>query len=564
MERRSQEGEKQPSGQTQKSASSNRGSRIRDLDAHQRQLCEQQHDLDHHPWKRIKKSSAENLLQQDKIQSQASSSNQETFLRQHEVQAEILQNVDQDISRYQKELEVHKSTLKEFQKELEASCNKLKQFDEQERDELKALHKQCEQASTEYRQLRSDPQRYQEELKKIDDAVNPLLEKLIFIQKGMINIQKEQREIYAKIQEETIELDKQDSSTHQLLDEGEKRLTTLAEGLSTFIAEQASLRKKMQITSINPIDRVYIKRKKLNDRSKKVCKEFKCFLGQELPKYSLTEAERKGPVTIPRQLQQKRTEITQLYEEAQKTQELVSFDLERSPGAQKLVADIRQLYEDTNNILDEFKKYCERLVTCSKELHKEMETYLKHIKELKELFKDYNPYYSMECVISREDVDIDFTRPMSCGIKTARRGLSKLGIDIHSEVTEEKIAELVKYDRIKGVHLRNISQAYQHYGFDYIYKEELVSIDDIENITKHGHDINVRICKPSTEGHFLLIEGVTRAENDYLVTFYDPNDSKKVALSYKELEKVLTGHYVLPSEEQMQTLEPILKRQQMH
>lgn len=70
----------------------------------------------------------------------------------------------------------------------------------------------------------------------------------------------------------------------------------------------------------------------------------------------------------------------------------------------------------------------------------------------------------------------------------------------------------------------------------------------------------VIVKRPGMGVHSLLIEKVTRTENAYHVTFYDPYDNKIVTLPYKELEKVLTGHYTLPSKEQMKTREPILKR----
>lgn len=47
----------------------------------------------------------------------------------------------------------------------------------------------------------------------------------------------------------------------------------------------------------------------------------------------------------------------------------------------------------------------------------------------------------------------------------------------------------------------------------------------------------------------------------YKVTFYDFAGGGLVTLPYKELEKILTGRYILPSEEQVKTKEPILKAQ---
>lgn len=118
-----------------------------------------------------------------------------------------------------------------------------------------------------------------------------------------------------------------------------------------------------------------------------------------------------------------------------------------------------------------------------------------------------------------------------------------------------------------GTRTSSIQKAYRHYGFDYTYidnntnMEKLVTIEEIDRITKQGHVVNVSVNKPGIGAHSLLIEGVTRAENDYCVTFYDPEINKRVTLPYEELEKVLTGHHTLPSDKQIKTREPILKKQ---
>jgi hypothetical protein len=146
--------------------------------------------------------------------------------------------------------------------------------------------------------------------------------------------------------------------------------------------------------------------------------------------------------------------------------------------------------------------------------------------------------------------------------------LRKLGIDIHADATEEKIAQLVKYPAVPkegGAYSHNIHKAFQHYGFDYISVDtifdpgKIVTIDDIDRITKQGHVVVTGVCKPNIGGHFLLIEQVTRTENGDRVTLYDPYYDEEVTLPYEELEKVLDGTYTLPSEKQRETWKPILK-----
>lgn len=173
----------------------------------------------------------------------------------------------------------------------------------------------------------------------------------------------------------------------------------------------------------------------------------------------------------------------------------------------------------------------------------------------------YNPYYSMQRVLSEEPIDIDSSLAGSCNIVSTRRALSKLGIDIHDDATEEKIARIVDYSPITQLSSTgHLPRVYRHYGFEYNTYLTSLPIEEIDKITKQGHAVTVGLSKPNIGRHSLLIEEVTKTEkDDYLVTFSDPFSYKKVTLPYQELEKVLSGTYTFPSERQRKTLQPILE-----
>jgi hypothetical protein len=138
------------------------------------------------------------------------------------------------------------------------------------------------------------------------------------------------------------------------------------------------------------------------------------------------------------------------------------------------------------------------------------------------------------------------------------------------DATYPKVAQLVNYYSFasKGITMPwNIPNAFRHYGFDYIYTNtnidtsKLVTIDKIKQITQQGHSIVTEVEKPGVRWHYLLIENATKMGGGDKITFYEPAGSILVTLPYKELEQVLTGRYILPSEEQVKTKEPILKAQ---
>jgi hypothetical protein len=170
----------------------------------------------------------------------------------------------------------------------------------------------------------------------------------------------------------------------------------------------------------------------------------------------------------------------------------------------------------------------------------------------------YNCYYPIDRVCSKESINIDSTLPGPCAILTTRRGLNKLGKNIHDDVTEKKIAQLVKHSKEEGAHPSHIQQAYQHYGFDYMSRKTFLPIEQIDHITKHGHVVDMGVSKPGLENHSLLIEGVRRTNEGDFVVFFDPADKKVRELEYKYLERISTGAYTYPSQRQIETREPIL------
>jgi predicted nucleic acid-binding Zn-ribbon protein len=459
------------------------------------------------------------------------------------------QKLDRKIEKYEKKCISYKSNLEAVGK---ASSDQLAQWQLQ-MSEYETILEESKQVLGDYGQLKSDPQRYQQELKKIGDTVTPHLDSLHLVEQEMIDLKKEQDEIFCQ----TPDLSEQDGEERQQYFWYEKKLHDLA-------LVQSWLQYRIQsIEAITPADKVYIQYEKHQLAHQNWEAIYEDVLARS--KACLTPSvQEDGTPSLP-----EAAEIIQLLRKVKPIQRRVNLcSWWRSPESrekvEELVETIQQLREHaiaTKNQLDE---YGHSLETYAKELDQKLDISVNLLKDLAcQVSPDhYNPYYSMDRVISKEDVEIDSTLPGPCGIKTTRWGLSKLGIDIKKDATEEKIVPLVEYpsinDKKGGVHRNKVSEAYQAYGFDYRYYEGMLNIEEIEHITKQGHVVNVGLYKDKIGGHFLLFEGVTRTENGYHVTFYDPHDSKRVTLPYEELEKVLAGHYTLPSEEQMKTREPIL------
>ena len=211
---------------------------------------------------------------------------------------------------------------------------------------------------------------------------------------------------------------------------------------------------------------------------------------------------------------------------------------------------VHQQMRQYEKALDDFTQMCARGYS------------LPYIKEalLTCQIPSYSPYYSSEHACVEQSIDDIYSMwPESCVIKTTMRGLSKLGINIKKDATEENIAKLVGYPidpKRGGAWEYMISKALQHYGFEYIYiSGKVVTINEIKCITENGGFIAVQVHKSGIGTHSLLIEGVS----GHNVIFYDPYNDKKVRLPYQKLKKILTGRYTRPSEEQMKTRKPLLR-----
>jgi hypothetical protein len=397
-----------------------------------------------------------------------------------------------------------------------------------------------------YEPLRSDPKKYEEILKKIDDKAAPLLGEIRRVQQEIVALTKEQDQ-----PRENMEQAKREAKTdvrsfkQKIFFCFGKQKNIENPTIESLTQELKLLRWAVQEACFTPLD--------------KVCSRqyYQAIIYGPMKGYFEEAFESSDRL---------RVKTAQLLTKVGKIQGLVNLDLGCSPESrkkvEKLVKDIQELHKKIDNTNEDYNDF-KNLVIELKEVGKKLDAYIIDP-------NSYNPYYLIDRVLRKESVDIDKTLPGSCGIKTTRRGLSKLGID----TTKEEVADRFVY---KDALSWESQGAFQHYGFEYTYVTDcktsttignpiikVVTIEDIDHITKQGHVVEAGVSKPGIGAHYLLIEGVTKTENGYLVTFYDPNPDELVTLPYKELEKVLMGHYTIPSEEQMKTREPILKREQMH
>ena len=98
----------------------------------------------------------------------------------------ILNNISEiGISKYQEEYDLIESKYKEILYRLEEFLSQSVPWQKGE-----VVLNESKQVLDDYKQLKSDPQRYQEELKKIDDKVNLLLEKFHSVEKEMKDLAK--------------------------------------------------------------------------------------------------------------------------------------------------------------------------------------------------------------------------------------------------------------------------------------------------------------------------------------------------------------------------------------
>jgi hypothetical protein len=342
----------------------------------------------------------------------------------------------------------------------------------------------------------------------------------------------------------------------QLLGEREKERKALIKDLK-------KLREEIQKASVTPTDQLYIQYEKCKLAHRKVqaiCDKVE----KKLKKYSSDTtpgAQKSEAVSLP--------DVAQICHLREQIQKLVNKSSrcphelqEKVKSLQKKVESLHQEAIKTQQLYDQIKTDAETLspkqMKFFRELQYKIQNYILRPEK-------YNPYYPIERVDSWDRFDIDSTLPGPCAIKTTRRGLSKLGIDIHSKATEEEVVRLAEYPSIAkrgGVSRNKIFKPYSHYLYDYKYYQGWLTIDEIERITNQGHVIDVGVFKPGIGGHSLLIEKVERRIwSDNCIKFYDPFNDQLVTLPYKELKKVLTGCYTLPSKRQRETLKPILKAQ---
>lgn len=431
-----------------------------------------------------------------------------------------------------------------------------------------------------YKRLRDDDQSYQENLKDTDETINECLGELHKVREKLADIKKREYELY-KVCEDTQEtMPKLSSAPEEFKEIGEvvnsqpeklhsvqkelNGLTNRKYELQTFYK---NIQENMNKLLITPTDKVFIQYK---EHLLRVYEEMEIMRNRivvgELPKYTsqmTSGAHESVTASLPV------AQIAQLLGEVKQTQtDLVSDSPESQKKVEILVKNIRKLHKDATAIEQNLDDYNTVLEDISKECNK----YLEKLEPLKKKFEPYidssvyNPYYSMKDAHIDQCVDVNPMLPNSCAVMAARWGLSKLGIDIHSNATEEEIAKRVNFQsEIGGTYISNTPNAYRHYGYDYIHisaymdMEKEVTIETIDSITKLGHAVHVGVEKPEIGGHVLLIEGVTNTEDGHHITLFDPWSKQIVTLPYKELEKVLTHDYTLPSDEQMKTREPILK-----
>lgn len=335
------------------------------------------------------------------------------------------EGLNKNIMEYEKEYESCKSKLENMQHDIEFSCFQLARFKEQGKKH-EAIFKESQQVLDEYDKLFSDPQRYQEELNKIDAKVAALQAEFHRVQQQIGNLTEGRDRHRENVQEENFK---------------------------DLIANQYSLRKQMQRESITPIDKLYIQYEKYLTACQNMDETYEKISVKDSP--GITPGAQESNTTS---LSEIVAEITQLRDKVQQTQtEMGSGSWYSSKSHKKvntIVETVKELYEDATATEGELKEHRKDVLGYAKELFKK----LMAPRNLKDQLRStiyssgsYSPYYLMSRVLSEQSVDINSTLPGPCSIKATRRGLSKLGIDIKENATEEKIVQLVEYlERRRG------------------------------------------------------------------------------------------------------------------
>ncbi len=474
------------------------------------------------------------------------------------------------INEYQNSYNKYKNGLSTLKAHLKASSKQLVRWREQS-NEYQAIYQESKQVLEDYEKLKNDPQEFNKQLYDIETNVASKRKELHAVEQEILALTKEQEELHDKIQKDTRELGEQDSPNQQRLQEVENRLLLLP-------AELSALRKQLQEASITPTDRLNAE----DSKYRLAFNEIKTIgenVDQKLTKYSLNttpEAQGSGTASLPEVTGQ----INNLLSEVKSIQALANDHSGYQHELQLIHEQVKMLVQDIEQIDQEATAFKEQLEEHINHLKAEV---LKH-SQFKKLSLEadfwrhigtdiYNPCYSMDRArfspVAGNDLRSYLLGP--CGLAATRRSLSLLlGRGILMDATYPKVAQLVNYYSFASKDITmpwNIPSAFRHYGFDYIYTNtnvdtsKLLTIEKIQHITQQGHSIVVEVEKPGITWHYLLIENATRVGGGYKVTFYNSAGGGLVTLPYKELEKILTGRYILPSEEQVKTKEPILKAQ---
>ena len=466
------------------------------------------------------------------VQQEKSSYSQKT----RDVQNLFEERINKHIKEYTDRYHECKSKLEELERNLKVSHDRLmelkKEWQEQ-KNEHQAIFSDSEKVLVGYEQLKSDPQKFEEEHhSKIEARVNPMLDQLHNLRKKRDNLVKTIKEDPNKIIEKEI---------YNIRD-----------------VKIPSLREQMQEASITPTDKLYIQRTNFESAYQKM-EAIYTDIDQELAKYSpgtAPEAQKSGTTSLPEV-----TQINHLFSKVKLAQRLID-DLgswgspELREQVKTLVENIEQLHQHAIATQEQYNQ----IKTDVRELCQEQEKF----DNLDDKFWDhtdssvYSHYYPKDRVLSEESIDIDSTLPGPCGILAIRLGLRKLGIDIENNATEDNIAKIVNYSKEIGTQSWNVNRAFHYYGFDYVSRKGLLTIEQIDHITKQGHVVELGVFKPEIGGHSLLILRVERTNEGNFVVFFDPNGRKVRKLEYKYLERISIGAYTYPSERQIETREPIL------
>ncbi len=357
--------------------------------------------------------------------------------------------VKSEISRYQKELEKCESKLKEVLYDLNASRYQLAQW-QQQRDKHWTILEQSKQVLDDHKQLLRDPQREREELNKIDATVAPLLKELRDVQKKIASLTKRRDNPRNNIQKVKIELNRAINPFKHAI------YTYLSLGYKNDLAQTKmhrhyQLRYEMQNASITSADKVCIQ----FDKHNSALKEMRAIhenVHEELTWYSPRTtpfAQENSTASLPEQPSVQK--ITQLRKDVQRIQNLMNVGQwcsdESRVKVQELADNIQQLYNYADAIDKQLNEHYNHLKIFAEGLPQELEKLENFCSKFWHYQSSdyYNPYYTKKRARVEGMGDIDYTLPGTCSIMSTRRGLRKLGIDIHSDATEKKIAQLIEY-----------------------------------------------------------------------------------------------------------------------